>query len=126
MAYFTQEMKKAIAPKIKALCTKYGVKSSLSVQHHSKVCLTIKSGKIDFFEDVRSDSYSKARGYAQVNHYYINSHFSSKAAEFLNEAKRILNAGNYNNSDIQTDYFDVGFYISMNIGKWDQPYTLEA
>ena len=126
MAYFTQDMKKAIAPKIKALCAKYGVKGSLAVQQHSKVCLTIKSGKIDFFEDVRSDSYSKTHGYVQVNHYYIDSHFSGKAAEFLNEAKRILNSGNYNNSDIQTDYFDVGFYISLNIGKWDQPYILEA
>ncbi|CAB4130261.1 hypothetical protein UFOVP116_350 [uncultured Caudovirales phage] len=126
MAYFTQDMKKAIAPKVKALCAKYGVKGSMSVKHHSQVCLTIKSGKIDFFKDVSNDSYSKARGYVQVNHYHIDKHFSGKAAEFLNEAKRILNSGNYDNSDIQSDYFDVGFYVSMNIGKWDQPYVLAA
>ena len=125
MAYFTQEMKKARTPAIKALCAKYGVKASLSVKHHSSVVLTVKSGKIDFFKDVEC-SYRKQTGHVQVNHYYIDTHFSGKAASFLKEAKQILNTGNYNHSDIQSDYFDVGFYININIGKWDQPYVLEA
>ena len=125
MAYFTQEMKKARTSAIKALCAKYDVKASLSVKHHSTVVLTVKSGKIDFFKDEKN-SYAKKSGHIQVNHYYIDSSFSGKAASFLKEAKQILNTGNYNNSDIQSDYFDVGFYININIGKWDQPYVLEA
>jgi hypothetical protein len=32
--------------------------------------------------------------------------------------------GNHDNSDIQTDYFDVGWYIDINIGAWNAPYTL--
>ena len=32
--------------------------------------------------------------------------------------------GNHNNSDISTDYFDVGWYIDINIGKWDKPYEV--
>ena len=125
MAYFSQEMKKAIAPKIKALCAKYGVKANLSVRHHSTVLLTVKSGKIDFFKNV-NNAYRRQTGHIQVNHYYINNDFAGKAASFLKEAKQILNTGNHNNSDVQTDYFDVGFYVNIDIGKWDQPYVLEA
>jgi hypothetical protein len=34
-----------------------------------------------------------------------------------------MNAGNHNNSDVQSDYFDVGWYIDVNIGKWNKPYV---
>jgi hypothetical protein len=37
-----------------------------------------------------------------------------------------MNDGNYDNSDIQSDYFSVGWYIDVNVGKWDKPYTVEA
>ena len=36
----------------------------------------------------------------------------------------IMNVGNYDRSDIMSDYFDVGFYVSLNIGRWDVPYIL--
>jgi hypothetical protein len=32
---------------------------------------------------------------------------------------------NYDHSDIQTDYFDVNFYLSLHIGRWDKPYVHE-
>jgi hypothetical protein len=35
-----------------------------------------------------------------------------------------MNAGNWDKSDIQTDYFDVGWYIDVNVGRWDKPYAL--
>jgi hypothetical protein len=35
-----------------------------------------------------------------------------------------MNAGNHNRSDAMTDYFDVGWYVDVNIGKWNQPYIL--
>ena len=31
---------------------------------------------------------------------------------------------NHNNSDVQTDYFDVGWYIEINVGDWEKPYKL--
>ncbi len=30
----------------------------------------------------------------------------------------------YDNSDIMTDYFDVAWYVDINIGKWNKPYKL--
>jgi hypothetical protein len=117
MAYYNQEQKKAVEPKIKALLAKYGMKGSLSVRHHSSVVLTVKSGPIDF--DVWN-------GYTQVNVYWIDEHYTGKAREFLREAYAILMQGNHNNSDIQTDYFDVGWYVDINIGRWNKPYVCTA
>jgi hypothetical protein len=36
-----------------------------------------------------------------------------------------MNMGNHDNSDIMTDYFDVGWYVDVNIGLWNKPYILE-
>ncbi len=128
MAYFNQDMKKAIAPAIKALCVKHGVKASLGVEHHSGVVLNIKSGKIDFFGLRKLNNVyqelSVDAAYAQVNPYHIDSTYTGEAAKFLNAANAILNTGNYNRSDSQSDYFDVGHYVSINIGKYDTPYTI--
>lgn len=34
----------------------------------------------------------------------------------------IVNYYNYDESDIQSDYFSVNFYTNLGIGKWDKPY----
>ena len=122
MAYFSQEQKRQIAPQIKKLLKKYGLKGNLGVENHSTVRLTIKSGKLDF---IKGADYNHGDGYLQVNHYYIKEHFSAECAKPLSELNDILNTNNYNNSDIMTDYFDVGHYISLEIGRWDKPYILE-
>jgi hypothetical protein len=44
--------------------------------------------------------------------------------EGFNLVKRITeltNKFNWDNSDSQTDYFDVKFYVHLNIGKYDKP-----
>jgi len=35
-----------------------------------------------------------------------------------------MNDGNWNRSDSSVDYFDVGWYIDINIGNWAKPYQL--
>jgi hypothetical protein len=61
-----------------------------------------------------------------VNVYWYKEHFSGKALSFLKEVITVMNNGNHDNSDIQTDYFDVGWYVDVNIGTWNKPYTVEA
>ena len=43
--------------------------------------------------------------------------------DIVNEVLEV-SSPNYNNSDIQTDYFDVGYYVQISLGKtWDnKPY----
>lgn len=137
MAYIDQELKAKLAPTIKAILTKYGVKGSLSVRNHSTLVLTLKSGKIDFIGNSNqvcgNDFYQVSRGfkpntsgYCDVNPYWYKDHYDGVALSFLKEVIVAMNDGNYDNSDIQSDYFSVGWYIDVNVGKWDKPYTVEA
>jgi hypothetical protein len=136
MAYVSQSLKKTLAPAIKAVCKRYGVKATLSVQNHSTLCLNIKSGKIDFIGNANevcgNDHYQVSRGftpnksgYDNVNVYHYKNHYSGVALKFLSEVIPLMNYGNHDNSDIMTDHFDVGWYVDVNIGRWDQPYILE-
>jgi len=134
MAYMNQERKAERAPAIKAILKKYNVKGSLAVRNHMTLVLNIKSGSIDFVDNfnktVAADHYLSARGFTpaeksiQVNPYHYENHFSGDAKSFMQEVFAVLNGGNHNNSDIQSDYFDVGWYTDVNIGAWDKPYTV--
>lgn len=135
MSYISQDEKAKIAPVVKSLLKQYGLKGTLSIRNHSTICLTISSGSIDFFESVnrmnkelaarRGDVYREVKDEIQVNPYYIDSHFDGVAAQALTKLLSALRGeGWYNNSDIQTDYFDVKHYCDINIGKWNKPYQL--
>ncbi len=115
MAYINQEMKKKLAPKIKEVCKKYGVKATLAVDRHSTLVLNVKSGKIDF-----SDYLNENRKFRMV--YFDPKDEKSIAKKFIKEVRDAMSVGNWNNSDSMTDYFDVGWYVEVNIGKWDKPY----
>lgn len=131
MAYMSQETKKQIAPVVKAICKKYGIKATMAVRHHSTLVLNIKSGNIDFIGNynetvnpLRGDR--KAEHYLDVNPYWYHDHFSGKAKECLKEIFAAMNNGNWDKSDIQTDYFNVGWYVDVNVGSWNKPYELTA
>ena len=123
MAYVSQELKTRLAPKIKAICKKYGIKASLAVRNHSTLVLNVKSGTIDFFEEFASGEDARKFG-IKVNPYHYEKHFTGKSLKFLTEVIDAMNDGNHNRSDIQSDYFDVGWYVDVNIGKWSKPYSL--
>lgn len=130
MAYMNQERKAKIAPVIKAICKKYGIKSSLAVRNHMSLVLTVKQGDIDFVGNFAettgadADNWAVKKGNIDVNVYHYRNHFTGRARQFLEEVIVAMNNGNHDRSDIQSDYFDVGWYVDVNIGRWDQPYAL--
>lgn len=128
MAYMSQEKKAALAPAIKAICKRHGVKASLAVHNYSTLVLNIKSGKIDFLGSFARDfdQANPQRTYLQVNPYWYHEHFDGAALAFLKEVIPAMNVGNHDRSDIQSDYFDVGWYIDVNVGRWNKPYELTA
>lgn len=132
MAFVSQELKATLAPSIKAICKKYKVKATLAVRTHSTLCLNIKEGAIDFIGNYAkttgktADDWAVKKGSIDVNTYWFQDHFDGKAKDFLKEVIAAMNNGNHDRSDIQTDYFDVGWYIDVNIGKWDKPYVCVA
>ena len=139
MAYMSQERKQSLTPSIKAVLKKYGVKASIAVRNHSTLVVNIKSGPIDFIENyIETDNklvhggkmsqdqidYIRKNQCLDVNTYWYHEHFSGKAKSFLSELFPAMNTGNHDNSDIMTDYFDVGWYSNVNIGSYNKPYTV--
>ena len=137
MAYISQTEKQAIAPAVKALLKQYGLKGSLSINHHSTLVLTLTAGAIDFFASAnrKNKEFAEQRGeivrevkdYMNVNVHWVDSHFDGAAAEFLGKAIQALRGeGWYDNTDLQSDYFDTKHYVDIRIGKWNKPYILQA
>jgi hypothetical protein len=131
MAYMSQERKAQLAPAIKAACKKYGIKATIAVRNHMTLCVNIKSGRLDLIGNhVRvidqPDGWAAQKQAIDVNPYHYRNHFDGDAKEFLIELFTAMNQGNHDRSDIQSDYFDVGWYVDVNIGSWNKPYTVEA
>ena len=137
MAYVSQEMKAKLAPAVKALLKKYGLKGSLSIHHHSTLVLTVSSGKIDFINNFNTTCeripraehlpFQPAEKSIQVNTYWAHEHFSGAAKDFIVAAIDALKGPDYfDHSDIQTDYFHRSHYVDINIGRWDKPYAVVA
>jgi hypothetical protein len=128
MAYMNQEKKAKLAPKIKEICKRYGIKATLSVSNHATLNLNVQSGKIDFLASGKRCGSIAGKDHVDftVNPYWYHEHFDGIAKDFLTEVHEAMNVGNHDNSDIMTDYFDVGWYAHVNLGRWNKPYKLEA
>ncbi len=133
MAYIDQAKKSELSVVVKKILAKNGLKGSLSISNHSMLTLTISQGSIDFISNcnaVCSADHTQpmfrpiTSGTIEVNVYHIDRHFSGRAKSVLNQLRAAMMYGNHDNSDSQLDYFDVGWYVSIRIGKWNKPYTL--
>ena len=135
MAYMDQTKKAALAPGIKAVLNKYGMKATLGVRHHSTLCIRISSGKLDVIGNAREMAQQRGDFEASrwenvpsinVNQYWLDSRFSGDVLSFLQELCAAANVGNHDRSDIQSDFFCVGWYVDINVGAWNKPYRLVA
>ena len=116
MAYISQQDKKELAPSIKAVLKKYGMKGSIAVKNHMSLVVNLQSGPIHFDMD----------GYTSVNVYHIDKHYTGRAKDFLNELVVAMKGTKwFDKSDIMTDYFHTAYYIDINVGKWNKPYVLD-
>ena len=137
MAYMNQERKQKIAQTLKPILAKYKVKGSLSVRNHSSIVLTLKSGAIDFignsnrvcgndFYQVQRGFKPTTNGYDQVNPYWFQDHYDGDAKAFLTEAFKALKSADwYDESNAMIDYFNIAYYVDINIGKWNAPYIVQ-
>lgn len=138
MAYMNQERKKELAGGIKESLKRYGLKGTISTDRFT-IKVNIRSGGIDFIKnandviaearEVRPDDYRLSADhvdYVDVNVYHIDKMFTGVAREALEDIYHAAMKGNHDNSDIMTDYFDVGWYVDINVGKYDKPYKLEV
>jgi len=139
MAHMTQEHKKRIAAELKKFMPK-SWKYSLRVVHHSSIEMTIRQAPVDLPKMVFEKRGSKVCNhqepfYQDASNVYkntsVNDHWIEEEvdAEYLTLFKKIiaaLNLDNFNKSDIMTDYFHVGHYIGLEVGRWDKPFKVVA
>jgi|694.fasta_scaffold21915_8 hypothetical protein len=87
----------------------------------SSLHVALMKGDFDAF----TDSETK---HVQLNPNYIekDDRLTAEAKRVMERAKDISEAYNWDNSDPMTDYFDVNYYLHLNIGKWDTPYQKVA
>ncbi len=48
--------------------------------------------------------------------------FGAEWNDIFARAWDAMNAGNWDRSDAQVDYFDVGWYAEICLGRWDRPF----
>jgi hypothetical protein len=111
MAYMSQDHKARIVKLAKPILEKYRMKATFSVDNHSTIVCTLKSGPLEFVPG------------EGINHYWLTSHFSGDKLQFLLELKEAMDLDNHDNSQIEYDYHDVGHYVSIKIGRWKKPYV---
>lgn len=115
-----QEKKKVIAAKLKEIMPK-DWKYSLSVYDYSAIVMTISSAPVDLLANI--DWNKKPESYiSNVSYRTLEKCFEGEVQQLMTKIIDILNTDNHNNSDSQTDYFDVGHYVDLSIGKYDKPF----
>jgi hypothetical protein len=131
MAYMNQERKARIAHALKAVIPK-GWKYSLAVQNHSTIVLTIAAAPVDLLGQMQAVSAERAREggredyLAGATHIAPNPYYWRESGLDVGVWEPILaalNDGNHDRSDPMTDYFDVGWYVEVNIGQWNRPFV---
>jgi len=138
MAYVSQETKAKLAPTIKAVLKKYGIKGTLGVRHHSSLVLNLKEGALDLLgvAQKHNDMIAERRGETaypvgtslQVNEYHAATWARDVGEEivanFYDELKAAMEGPDFfNEDDSMTDYFHRSHYIDINVGKWNKPYN---
>ena len=130
MAFMNQDKKAAIAAQLKAVMPA-GWKYSLRVSDHSTLRLLIASAPVDLLNARPDDAEIRAGyrintsgNYRGINLYHLDAEFSGDLLATFEAIRNAMNLGNHDNSDVQRDYFDVGHYISIDIGAWNKPFKV--
>lgn len=120
MAYMSQEKKEIIRAELKKVIPSTW-KWSLAVHHHSTIILTISAAPVDLFK-IANKHKDWDGGYVQLNHYVLDKYFEGKLLETFKRIRVALDTGNWDKSDVMTDYFDVGHYVYIHIGNYKKPF----
>ena len=124
MAFVDQPRKARIAAALKPVMPK-GWKYSLAVRNYSTLVLTISAAPVNLVKAIKPSKYfnPETETHADVNPYHYANHLQPEYVETFKKIFQAINCENHDNSDLMTDYFDVGYYVDVQIGRWDKPFT---
>jgi hypothetical protein len=135
MAYMNQARKAELAPAIKAVLKKFGMKGTIGVSNYSTLIVNLQSGELDLIEEANAfnrefaqrtgQKFYPVTGNYQANPYKgADAYADSVVGQFFKELTAAMRGKIwYDNSDIMTDYFDTAYYMEINVGKWNKPYV---
>lgn len=133
MAYMNQEKKSKIAAKLKDVVPK-GWKYSLRVRNHSTIIMTVTSAPVDLMAEAQRVTAERRARQGDAPNNYTHTHLDVNpyhpdfsfdvSLPTIRSILEAMNDGNHNRSDIMSDYFDVGWYVDINVGSWDKPFKV--
>jgi len=137
MAYISTDDVKHIRNTLKKELPQF--KFSVVRDHHSSVSINLMKGPAfkDWEYNDRYTGETKVGSlndgeHHQINHHWLEDFYGKDNAKILGKIDKIahtapaMNGGKewYNNSDIQSDYFDIAYYVHIGVGKWNKPYEV--
>ena len=124
MAYISTVEISAIRVALKEKFGSRGFKFGVRNSNHMEAIVTVLGGPTDFSDILKGNES------IQINNYYMDTYgqhesFFKEIETIIKTAPAKVNGGRewYNNSDVQSDYFDRAYYYSMRVGAWDKPYV---
>ena len=123
-AYISTEAIKIIRDDLKKEFPKFKFMIARERNSYSSLRVAIVSGPVAFATKHDGTPWP----FADINHYYPMNY---KNGEILKKILETINKKNWDRSDIQTDYFDVGFYLTVtqgnrSYGMTQRPFTLNG
>lgn len=123
MAYMNAEKKAKIVAEVKKVLPK-GWKATFAVRNYSTIVCTIRSAGLNLAREFPDQVSNGKLEYLHIQNYHIRNveKLNQNLAISLQNIMDALNTDNHDNSDIMTDYFDVGHYVDLQFGSWDKPF----
>jgi hypothetical protein len=132
MAYIDRDKKKQLLPQIKYVLNAHGFKGTVAVRDYSTLVVTLSEGSLDLIEQLNNANLEAAahvggtpkhiEGFCSLNPCtFDNGFLKGRTLAFLIELREAMNNGNHN-YDAVPDYYNVGWYVEINVGRWNKPY----
>ncbi len=116
--YDIVEIKKRVADKLEKEFPNLDFSIRTDRRGVSSLAISLRQGNIQPFLDTN-------KGYVSINVYSIdnNKDITEEAKNIFKRVKKITDEYNWDRSDIQSDYFDVNFYLDLYVGiSEEKPY----
>ena len=132
MAYISKEDKQKMAPKIKEVLNKYGMKGTISISNHAMLIVKIPKGKLDVMSNFW-DKNSNHNEFRKEKPEYLEVYgtggaedrFTGSVKDFFGELLSAMRGEDYfDDSDAMTDYFNCSHYYTCYVGNYKKPYQL--
>lgn len=112
MAYIKKEQAAAVRAELKKKFPK--VRFSVRIEHYSTLHISIMESPYDWSSVARyKDGHVKLSWRSPKDYPH---------SQFLEQIIEIAMRGNWDKSDSMTDYFNVGWYFDLEVGRWDRPH----